>query len=76
MSTCQSLICRNGAVIPTLLSLYILVKNRLYLLDTIGVAIVALVCYAVARPVFGLGIAEPVFVPLLAGVLAERSESM
>lgn len=53
----------GGAVIPTLLSLYLLIKNHLYALGLIGVVIVALVCHAVARPVAGLGIAVPIFVP-------------
>lgn len=55
----------GGAVIPALLSLYLLIKNHLYALGLIGVVIVALVCHAVARPVVGLGIAVPVFVPPL-----------
>jgi len=53
----------GGAVIPILLSLYLVVRNRIYVLALIGTAIVAVVCHAVARPVPGLGIAEPVFVP-------------
>ena len=56
----------GGAVIPTLMSLYLLLKYRLWgpgLLATLGVS---LVCYMLANPVPGLGIAEPVFVPSLA----------
>jgi uncharacterized membrane protein len=56
----------GGAVIPTLMSLYLLLKYRIWgpgLLATIGVSSV---CYLLANPVPGLGIAEPVFVPSLA----------
>jgi len=55
----------GGAVIPTLLSLYLIVKNRLYGTGLVAVAIVAGVCHLLARPVYGLGIAEPVFAPPL-----------
>ncbi len=56
----------GGAVIPTLLSIYLLVKNRLYGLGLAGVAIMTIVCHLLAYPVPGLGIAEPVFVPPVA----------
>jgi uncharacterized membrane protein len=53
----------GGAVIPTVLSLYLLVKNHLYVLGLAGIAIVTVVCHLLARPVYGLGVAEPVFIP-------------
>lgn len=56
----------GGAVIPALLSVYLIVSNGIYGLSAVGTAIVALVCHAVAQPVRGLGIAEPVFIPPLA----------
>jgi uncharacterized membrane protein len=55
----------GGAVIPVLLSLYLLARYRLWLLGAVAIAIVAAVCHALARPVPGLGIALPVFVPPL-----------
>jgi uncharacterized membrane protein len=55
----------GGAVIPGLLSLYLLVRNRLWFRGLIAVAVVAAVCHWPARPVPGLGIALPVFVPPL-----------
>ena len=55
----------GGAVIPILLSLYLIAKNGLYGLSLVAVAIVAAVCYSMAEPVPGLGIAMPVFVPPL-----------
>jgi uncharacterized membrane protein len=53
----------GGAVIPTLLSLYLLVKNRLYGRALIAVAVMAAVAHALAYPVRGVGIAVPVFIP-------------
>ena len=53
----------GGAVIPTALSLYLIVRNRLLGLATIGTAVVALACHQLARPEPGIGIAEPIFVP-------------
>lgn len=61
----------GGAVIPTLLSLYLLVKNSLYIQGLVGVAIVTGVVYALAQPVKGVGIAVPVFIPpVVAAVVA------
>ena len=55
----------GGAVIPTLLSLYLLFKRDLWVKGTIATAIVALVLHWLANPVPGLGIAVPVFVPVV-----------
>ncbi len=55
----------GGAVIPTLLSLYLIGKNRLFGLSAVGIAVVATACHFLAKPEPGLGIAEPVFVPPL-----------
>ena len=59
----------GGATIPILLSLYLIVKNRLYGLSLAGIAVVATVCHLLAYPVAGLGIAIPIFVPPLVTVL-------
>jgi uncharacterized membrane protein len=55
----------GGAVIPTLLSLYLLIKRDLWTKGAIATAIVALVLHWLADPVPGLGIAVPVFVPVV-----------
>jgi uncharacterized membrane protein len=55
----------GGAVIPGLLSLYLLIRNRLWVRGVLAIALVAVVCHLLARPVPGLGIALPVFVPPL-----------
>ena len=53
----------GGAVIPTLLSLYLLVKTGMYGRALVGVAIVTVVVHWLAYPVKGMGIAVPVFIP-------------
>ena len=53
----------GGAVIPGLMSLYLLAKNQLWVQGLLATAAVAMVCHLLAHPVPGLGIAEPVFVP-------------
>ena len=53
----------GGAVIPVLLSLVLIAKNRLWKDAVWGVLVVSLACYLLAEPVPGLGIAIPVFYP-------------
>jgi uncharacterized membrane protein len=55
----------GGAVIPLLVSLYLVTKFRIYLPAFLAVIVVALACHQLAHPVRGLGIAEPAFVPAL-----------
>jgi len=55
----------GGAVIPTLMSSYLLAKYRLWLSGAAAVAVVAVACHLLAQPVPGLGIALPIFVPAL-----------
>lgn len=56
----------GGAIIPILISLYLMRKNRLFGLSLIGVGVIAAICHLLAYPVAGLGIAEPIIVPPLA----------
>jgi uncharacterized membrane protein len=60
----------GGAVVPTLLSLYLIFKKRLLGRALVGVTIVAAVVHAMAHPVPGVGIAVPVFVPPLVAATA------
>lgn len=53
----------GGAVIPILLSLYLIIKNKLYANGLLAVAIIAGFVHLLAYPVRGVGIAEPVFFP-------------
>jgi uncharacterized membrane protein len=66
----------GGAVIPLLLSLYLIVKNGIYLSSVVGVLIVTVIVYHLAQPVQGVGIAIPTLVPPFvaagAGLLLSR----
>ncbi len=55
----------GGAVVPTFLSLYLILKNRLFLYSLVGTAIAAIIFHHLATPVPGVGIAMPVLVPAL-----------
>ena len=50
----------GGAVIPAALSIYLLVKNRLFYQGLVGIVIVTLIVHHVAHAVHGVGIAEPI----------------
>jgi uncharacterized membrane protein len=61
----------GGAIIPTIMSSYLLLKHQLWTTASVAVAIVATACYLIAQPVPGIGIALPVFVPaLVTGIVA------
>jgi uncharacterized membrane protein len=60
----------GGAVIPTVLSLYLLAKNDLWVRGIITTAIVTVIIHALAYPVQGVGIAVPIFVPPVATAIA------
>lgn len=57
----------GGALIPGLMSLYLLARNELWGRGVLSIAAVAAVCYWLAELVPGLGIALPVFVPAVVG---------
>jgi uncharacterized membrane protein len=59
----------GGAVIPVCLSLYLLVKNRLYFAGPVAIILVALVAHLVAQPVHRVGIAMPPLVPPIAAAV-------
>jgi len=58
----------GGAVIPTMTSVHLLVRNQLWIPAALATAAIAAVCYWLSRPIPGLGIAEPVFVPAVTAV--------
>jgi uncharacterized membrane protein len=60
----------GGALIPAVLSFYLLVRNRLYLRGALAVVVVAVIVHALARPVRGVGISVPILVPPLVAALA------
>ena len=62
----------GGALIPVLVSLYLMVRMRgLRLRMLTGIAVVAVIVHSLARLVPGIGIAVPMFIPpLVAAVVA------
>ena len=55
----------GGAVIPTLMSAYLVIRYQLWLKATLATAVIAFVMYSMATPVPGIGIAVPVFAPVV-----------
>jgi uncharacterized membrane protein len=55
----------GGAVIPTLMSTYLVLRYQLWLKAAIAVAVIAVVIHLMATPVHGIGIAVPVFAPVV-----------
>jgi uncharacterized membrane protein len=55
----------GGAVIPCLLSIYLVLRNRIWLTGAVGTAIVAGFVHLVAYAVPGVGIAVPIIAPPL-----------
>jgi uncharacterized membrane protein len=69
----------GGAVIPVLVSLYLLITHHLWVRGTVAVFCVTYLCNALVSPVPGLGIALPTFVPPITAeavaLLLSRSET-
>jgi uncharacterized membrane protein len=55
----------GGAVIPAVVSLYLLARHALWIRGLLATAGVALVIHWLAEPVRGVGIAVPIFAPVL-----------
>ena len=61
----------GGALVPTVVSAYLLWKvPSAILYALLGVAVVAFVTHLVARPVKGVGISTPIFIPPLVAALS------
>lgn len=56
----------GGAVIPALMSTYLVIRYQLWLKAALATGIIAVVIHAMATPVHGIGIAVPVFAPVVA----------
>lgn len=56
----------GGAVIPTLMSTYLVLRYQLWLRAAVAVAAIAFIIHTMATPVQGVGIAVPVFAPVVA----------
>jgi uncharacterized membrane protein len=59
----------GGAVIPALLSVYLILRNQIWIVGPIAIAIVGAIVYVLAEPVSGVGITVPFFIPLLAAAI-------
>jgi len=55
----------GGAVIPTLMSTYLVLRYQLWLKAAIAIAVIGIVIHVMATPVHGVGIAVPVFGPVV-----------
>lgn len=55
----------GGALIPTLMSIYLVARYRLWVKAAIAVLIIAIAIHMMATPVPGVGIAVPVFAPVI-----------
>lgn len=55
----------GGAVIPTIMSTYLVLRYQLWLRSAIAVIAIAIIIHAMATPVRGVGIAVPVFAPVV-----------
>ena len=59
----------GGAVIPTIMSTYLVIRYHLWLKAAIATAVIAFIIHSIATPVPGIGIAVPVFAPVVATVI-------
>ena len=61
----------GGAIIPLALSVFLLIKHKIYAEAAIGVAVMTALVHLMARPVPGVGIAIPTLLPpILAAAIA------
>lgn len=65
----------GGAVIPFLLSIYLIIKHDMLGKSVLAVGIVSLLVHLMARPVAGVGIAVPILIPPLITALVALSLS-
>ncbi len=72
MDTHHTVIAVNfgGALVPLFLSIYLMLKWNLFLEPVMGVMLVAGITYLLARPIPGLGIGLPVFIPPILAAMA------
>jgi uncharacterized membrane protein len=56
----------GGAVIPAIMSTYLVIRYQLWLKATVATAAIAFIIHSMATPVPGVGIAVPVFAPVVA----------
>jgi uncharacterized membrane protein len=55
----------GGAVIPAVMSTYLVIRYQLWVKAALATTVIALVIHSMATPVAGIGIAVPVFAPVV-----------
>jgi uncharacterized membrane protein len=69
----------GGAIVPAILSIYLVARNQIYAEAAIGTILVAVVVHYLAEPIRGMGIAVPIFVPpivsAVVGMLLSREHA-
>jgi uncharacterized membrane protein len=61
----------GGALIPMALSLFLLIKHKIYAEAAVGVVVMTVIVHLMAKPVHGVGIAIPTLLPpILTAVVA------
>ncbi len=55
----------GGAVIPTIMSTYLVIRYQLWVKAAIAITVIAFIIHSMATPVHGIGIAVPVFAPVV-----------
>jgi uncharacterized membrane protein len=55
----------GGAVIPAVMSTYLVIRYQLWVKAALATAVIAVVIHSMATPVAGLGIAVPIFAPVV-----------
>src|SRR6201991_2701337 len=56
----------GGAIIPAIMSAYLVMRYQLWIRAALATAVIAIIIHSMATPVPGVGIAVPVFVPVVA----------
>jgi uncharacterized membrane protein len=59
----------GGAIAPTLLALRLMAVSGIWLQAAIAIVVVAVIVHAFARPIAGMGISVPMFIPPIAAVV-------
>lgn len=59
----------GGALIPVILSFYLVIKNEIFYQSLAGILLISLIVYYLSKPVPGVGIAVPLLIPPIAAAV-------
>lgn len=65
----------GGALIPVILSIYLMTKNKLFVPGFVAIAVVTFATHVLAHPVRGIGISLPIFIPPVVAALTAMALS-